>query len=123
MYTNDANEKNSLFQSVQSAGADSKCYIVRGYECYCDSNNIHIVDSYKVKDIDGFLDDLIKTVGKDFKYQRGKKAWSAEWYAHNLAYKMGVMRAHSKDVDLNDDETLVKRVIYHIVKPIARVVC
>lgn len=100
-----------------------KVYIVKGYECLCNSNNIHIVDSYKVREIDTFLDELIAVVSKDFNYIRTKKAWSAEWYAHNLAYKMHIMRVHSKDVDLNEDEGLVKRIIYNLVKPIARIFC
>jgi len=100
-----------------------KTFYVNGYECTCDSNNVHIIDSYKVKDIDGFIEDLHEAVKDDFKYKRSKWAWSNEWYAHNLCYKLGILRSHTKDVDLNDDEYLFAKIMYILIKPFARIIC
>lgn len=100
-----------------------KQIIVDGFICYCDSNNIHIVDSYKVKNIEEFIDQLINIVEKDFKYKRAGKAWVAEWYAHNLAYKFGILRNHTKDVDLNDDEYTLAKILYWMAFPFAKIIC
>lgn len=66
--------------------------IVDGFKCCCSDINVHIVDSYKVKDIDGFLVRLKEALGKDYIYERDLAAWSDEWYAHNLVYRMGLFR-------------------------------
>lgn len=101
----------------------NKKYVVDGYDCYCNENNIHIVDSYRVKNIDSFLDKLKEAIGNDFKYTRTLNAWSDEWYAHNLVYKFGLFRSHTKDVDLNEDEYKLAIFLYKLVKPVARVLC
>ena len=100
-----------------------KKYMINGYECYCNNNNIHIVDSYKVHNIDEFLKELKDTLGNEFGYTRSVNSWSSEWYAHNLLYKFGLFRSHTKDVDINEDEYKIARFIYALMKPVAKVFC
>ncbi len=100
-----------------------KKYMVNGYECYCNENNVHIVDSYRIKEIDAFIKDLKNTIGEDFNYTRTEKAWSDEWYAHNLVYKFGLFRTHTKDVDLNEDEYKFAIFLYRLMKPFAKIFC
>lgn len=97
--------------------------IIDGYTCYCSDNNIHIVDSYKVKKIDEFLAKLNEKLADNFHYTRTLAAWSDEWYAHNLVYKFGLFRSHTKDVDLNEDEYKFAILLYKLMKPFAKILC
>lgn len=101
----------------------NKKYVVKGFTCYCDDNNVHIVDSYKVKEIDDFLSELKPLTDADFDYKRSLKDWSTEWYAHNLIYKFGLFRSHTKDVDLNENEYKLAVLIYKLMKPFALLFC
>lgn len=46
-------------------------------------------------------------------YTRSIKSLVEEWRAHNLLYKLGLFKSHTKDVDLNN-ESKVRLFIYKI---------
>lgn len=80
--------------------------------------NVHIKNSYAIKDDNlkkKFLD-LIIMKGKllGFEYKRTFNSWLHEWKAHNTLYNWGYKRERTADVDLNEDESFLKRFIYSI---------
>lgn len=84
--------------------------------CYS-STNVHINDSYIVgcKDIPSWVQ-CIKSAGEQngYTYSRSVQSWINEWKAHNLLFKLGVAPARTRDVDLNEDETMLRRVGYFL---------
>ena len=50
-----------------------------------------------------------------FKYKRSALSWIHEWRAHNWMYKHKIKIDRTKDVDLNENESLLKRVGYFII--------
>lgn len=79
--------------------------------------NIHIYNSYAVKksDIANWIKQ-IRSFGKLYgcTYMRSDKSWIKEWKAHNVLYKWGIEPDRTKDVDLNEDETLLRRICYSL---------
>lgn len=77
--------------------------------------NLHIEDSYDI-DIERivFLTNILYDIGK-LGNKRSVKSYIKEWYAHNVLYKMHLFRKHTKDVDLNDDESLFRRACYSVI--------
>lgn len=89
-----------------------KTYTVQSHKCICTNQCVTIIDSYNVKNIDEFLSELKITIGKDFHYKRSLSSWSKEWYVHNLLYKKGLFISHTKDVDLDEDESKFRLLCY-----------
>ena len=82
------------------------------------AKNVHIVDSYKVRkpaDMTAIIK-LIKAEAKKqgFKYKRSKSSWLTEWKAHNYMYDRGTERARTGSVDLNENESTLKKLGYSL---------
>ena len=80
------------------------------------TNNIHIVDSYKIKkktDMNAIIK-LIRAEAtkRGFKYKRSNSSWVTEWRAHNYMYERGIEKARTGSVDLNEDESKLRLVGY-----------
>lgn len=80
--------------------------------------NVHIKDSYTIKDDalkKKFLD-LIIMKGKllGFEYKRTFNSWLREWKAHNTLHNWDYKKERTADVDLNENESFLKRFIYSI---------
>ena len=90
---------------------------INGLICKCTETNIHIEDSYKIKDVEipKFLIDLKQEIERDFNYKRSIDSWTKEWIAHNRLYKLGLFRSHTKDLDLDENESKFRLVIYNII--------
>jgi hypothetical protein len=58
----------------------------------------------------------IKSIGEQYGYvyTRTIQSWANEWKAHNLLFAWGVEPSRTKDVDLNEDETSLKRFGYFV---------
>lgn len=69
---------------------------------YVDANNIHIEDSYTInhKEFKGVLNRLKCTFTSNV-FKRSDWSLCCEWAVHNVLYKLGLWRSHTKDVDLN----------------------
>lgn len=82
-----------------------------------DSTNVHIYDSCLVASSD-MADWVhrIKELGElsGYKYLRSEKSWVREWKAHNFLFELDVERERTHDVDLNNNETFVRRFAYYL---------
>lgn len=77
-------------------------------------NNCQIQSGYKITDRETMTDfcSFVLTSGNFAKRSVG--SYVAEWRAHNLLYKLGLFRAHTQDVDLNVNESKIRRFFYYI---------
>lgn len=78
--------------------------------------NIHIKDSYQIKN-DKDKEQLLDTVINSNEYitgnySRTKASYLREWKAHNTLYEWGISPERTGSVDLNDDESLLRRICY-----------
>ena len=48
-------------------------------------------------------------------HKRSINSYIREWKAHNWLYRHNLFTSHTRDVDLNDDESLLRRIGYFIV--------
>jgi hypothetical protein len=79
-------------------------------------NNVHIVNSYKIKK-KAEMNDIVKLIRaeatkKGFKYKRSNSSWVTEWRAHNYMYDKKMDRSRTGSVDLNKNESKVKLLSY-----------
>lgn len=98
--------------------------LIEGLEVIIDEVhlNIHIQNSFlkkSKKEIENFLLKLRDT--KEFQqlqklgYARSLKSQLREWCAHNFLYYNNLFISHTKDVDLNQNENIFRRIIYYII--------
>ena len=80
------------------------------------TGNIHIKDSYQVKNdedkkclLDAVMNSNEYITGN---YSRTKTSYLREWKAHNVLYEWGVFPERTRSVDLNNDESLFRRICY-----------
>ena len=81
-----------------------------------DLNCTKVYDSYKVKNIDKLVDEIIK-IRKENKYKvtRSKKSYVSEIKAHNRLYKLGISRNHTKDTDMEENISKKNDILFRIV--------
>ena len=79
-------------------------------------NNVHIVDSYRIKDDQEKLlfISIIRLSSPETWAKRTDESLLAEWKAHNILYKIGYKRARTKDVDLENDQDILHAIGYAI---------
>ena len=80
-------------------------------------DNVHIVDSYRIKDDQEKLS-LVRTIrmnAPDVWSKRTDKSLVAEWKAHNALYKRGKWVSHTKDVDLENNQSLFHKIAWFFV--------
>lgn len=78
--------------------------------------NVHIVTSFQItdrKDKEEVIDYILK-IAKEygFEYKRSKKSWIREWSAHNTLYQWNYQKERTGSVDLNEDESFLRRFCY-----------
>lgn len=87
------------------------------------TNNIHIIDSYKIskKDFDKVLKTIeVKEKGNTIVFDnRSFKSLKREWAVHNLAYSLNISRPRSKDVDLNYPQKWYVSFLYSVIGTIS----
>lgn len=91
---------------------------IKNLICECTENNIHINNSYTIKtekEMLFFLNQIKNILGVKYKYTRSFDSMVKEWYAHNILYNFGLFRNHTKDVDLNEDEKIIRKILYNII--------
>lgn len=78
--------------------------------------NVHITSSYAVAktDIADWVE-RIRSFGEmyGYEYARTKSSWRREWKAHNVLYRWGIELSRTRDVDLDEGETLLRRIVYY----------
>ena len=81
------------------------------------AENVHVCNSYAVnkKDIPAWVK-LIKKTGEEhgFVYSRKEASWTREWRAHNFLYNMDYQKERTKDVDLDQHQTVLHTIGYFI---------
>lgn len=94
-----------------------------------DSKNLNICvkDSYKIKysdDIEKLLDIIYNSpTFTEFKiagYKRTLTSMRREWEAHNLLYKMGILRSRTRSTDLDNNESFIRKAGYAVLSFIYR---
>ena len=82
-------------------------------------NNVRIVDSYKTKSKEDMVRILkcARSLAKDlygYQYKRTDDSWLKEWQAHNDLHALGIENERTGSVDLNEDETSLRKFGYLI---------
>ena len=78
--------------------------------------NTHVEDSYKVNDINLEVMEIIRE-----RYRRGLpvtrtfESYVREWRGHNRLYYLHLFRSHTKDVDLNENNSIIEELIWLII--------
>lgn len=94
-----------------------------------DSKNLNICvkNSYKIKYSDD-IENLLKIISNnptftEFKiagYKRTLSSMRREWEAHNLLYKLGIFKASTGSIDLENNESLILKTGYAVLSFIYR---
>lgn len=73
------------------------------YEIVVSDNNIRIENGYLVRcrDFEFVLNCIRANEPNEVTEHRSNYSLSCEWAVHNVLYKLGLFRSHTKDVDLN----------------------
>ena len=79
-------------------------------------NNTHVEDSYKIIDIDLVVSYIMgERFIKNLPITRSFESYVREWKGHNNLYNIGLFRSHTKDVDLNENNSIIEEVIWLII--------
>ena len=78
--------------------------------------NVHIEDSYKIRNASE-MKEILELIGSEalrycIPYERSINSWLREWKAHNYLYDMKYEVARTGSVDLNENESLIRRIGY-----------
>lgn len=79
-------------------------------------NNTHVEDSYKYTDYNLNVGYIIRerTLRK-LKVTRSFESYVREWRGHNRLYYLHLFRSHTKDVDLDEDMSMLWELIWLII--------
>ena len=79
-------------------------------------DNTHVVDSYKVKDINLEVMEIIRERNRrKLPVTRTFDSYVREWKGHNNLYNIGLFRSHTASVDLNEDNSIIEELIWLII--------
>lgn len=82
------------------------------------ASNIQIKDSYLItsqKQMRNIVQAIrMAAYEEGYEYKRTNDSWVREWAAHNLLYDWHVKRDRTGDVDLNENESSLKRLCYYL---------
>lgn len=92
---------------------------IKNHICHCTDDCITIINSYDITNYNNIID-FLSIVGSEvtlygFEYKRDVDDWAKEWYAHNILYKMGLFRSHTKSVDLSEKEPKYRIICYNLI--------
>ncbi len=77
--------------------------------------NVRILDSHKIKSVKDMIRILkIFKQKTGYKSKRSLKSWIKEWKSHNRLYNMGLLKEHTVDCDLEENEKLHRLMAYQI---------
>lgn len=93
-------------------------YEYKTMNCLISEDNIHIVNSVRIKnptDMKAILKIIRAEAEKrGFKYKRSIRSWLIEWKAHNYLSHRNIEQNRTSSVDLSEDEKLIRRFGYFI---------
>jgi hypothetical protein len=80
--------------------------------------NTHIEDSYQIKlrksiqnEVEWII--VVRKARKDL-VTRTVNSYVNEWKGHNRLYNLGLFKKHTKDVDLEENQKLIWKIIWFI---------
>ena len=81
-----------------------------------EKNNIKVIDSYKIKNR-FYRDDIINIIleyEKEYpsNWDRTVETMRDEWFVHNMLYGLGIRRSSTTDVDFENNEEKVYKILY-----------
>lgn len=82
------------------------------------NKNTKITNSYLVKrkEIKSTIDEVInKRKAANYPITRSRTSYIRELRAHNLMFKLGLFKKHTKDTDLEEPIKLWKEIIYFLI--------
>ena len=88
---------------------------IHGLKIIYNNENIKIVDSYKINTeylMKYILLHFIKET--NYKSKRSIESWIREWKFHNTLYRLGLFKSHTRDCDLEENESKIRLLIYWI---------
>lgn len=89
------------------------------FSVICSDVNTHIEDSWRItgrSDMKEFLNIIREmTPEEEAVNKRSVKSMVREWRAHNLLYRLGLFKSHTKDVDLNTGQPWYISVAYFLI--------
>lgn len=82
------------------------------------SENVCVINSFRVikgSDMKRLLRIVrMASFNRGISYARKIESWVREWKAHNILYKFNIKRKSTKNVDLNENENIFRRIGYFI---------
>ena len=91
---------------------------ILGVEIEITNNNVRIIDSFKITDKNSMKNilNIVRNLAmrKGIYFKRNNKSWIQEWKAHNLLYKFHLLKSHTKDTDLEENESKFRLFCYKI---------
>lgn len=78
-------------------------------------DNTHVEDSYKETNINLSVSYIIRErYLRHLPQTRTFESYVREWKGHNRLYKLHLFRSHTKDVDLNENNSILEELIWLI---------
>lgn len=89
---------------------------INGFDFIYNNNRVTIKDSWEVLDREYIVYLLYKFIeNTGYPTRRGVKSWANEWRTHSILYKFGLFKEHTADCDLEENESIFRRIIYRII--------
>lgn len=80
--------------------------------------NTHIENSYLLTTRKAIREEVETIIfvreAKRYPVRKHKSSYVNEWKGHNRLYNMGLFRNHTKDVDLQEKETIFEKIVWLI---------
>lgn len=75
-----------------------------------------VKDSYKITDLNDIFNSVVYYYNSGLLDEnRSIQSYVEEWFAHNWLYNLGLFKSHTRDTDLDGDESLFRRICYKII--------
>ena len=82
-------------------------------------NNTKVINSYLLSTRKAIKEEVewIKEnrIARHYKVNRTTNSYVREWLGHNRLYKWNIARSHTRDVDLNEKQNLLEKIIWLII--------
>lgn len=81
-------------------------------------DNTHIDDSYEIINNQIMNEYILWMIEernlRNYLVTRTKESYAREWRGHNKLYEWGLFKSHTKDVDLEENNGIIKEIIWLI---------
>jgi len=96
---------------------------IRGIKMLYSTSELVIIDSYQIRNINKMETILTEALDKaeDYITNRKIKSLTNEWIAHNIFYKLHILRKHTKDCNLERKQNKILEIIYFILSMTTRI--